>query len=96
MRHTLHYLMQIPTVRSKKERLHFRMMHKISEAFHVMLNFQRRYPEIANLVCFAMLHRRNAELVVLLYCRSGVDIYANTSKISYVFSMVSLSVLVAD
>lgn len=95
MRHSLHHLMQVPTVRRKHERLYLRMMHKISEAFHVMLNFQRRYSKIANLVCLAMLHRRNAKLVVLFYGRSGVDFYACACKLAHILTMVSLSVLVA-
>lgn len=95
MRHPLHHLVQIPAVCGKHQRLHFRMMHEISEAFHVMLNFQRRYSKVSHLICLAMLHRRNTKLIVLLYSSCRVYVYPGTSKISYVFSMVSLSVLVA-
>ena len=95
MRHSLHYLMQVPAVGRKHQRLHFRVMHEISKALHVMLNTQRRHSEVSKMISLTMLHGSHSISVLLLHRRCAQHVYPGASKISYVFSMVSLSVLVA-
>ena len=67
MRHSLHYLMQVPAVGRKHQRLHFRVMHEISKALHVMLNTQRRHSEVSKMISLTMLHGSHSISVLLLH-----------------------------